>query len=734
MNEDAEAIRTFALTWSEAWKQPELWRASLGEGELTAREVGQAYLRQITSPAEPREVFFRLVEEGAFAAADALLAYRPFIDSVGEAALEQSNAIGFLERRRTSAQLDFLGVWDRLLNRAGQVRLSIDERDSRALQAYCWTARNRSSPFTFLRELRERVEKAERSRTAELRNVYASRWNGLPSAPNVDVWRSAVERALERNDIAVAETLIDAGPDAAIGATTALPPPVLPMPRLGEPAELLRWSLSGAKAPRQFYDRWDVLQGGKGPRRLVEAHLRICEADHLTVEDVEIFVEELEKVIGGSGSGRVILAVEEGFETILCGLDDAASPAIDPIGLPLFVVPKNKTLAADRGPSRAPAMVFVVDPDVLPRRGDMLLTPYDLHHCLVTPEHTVYNLLRILCRQLPQERLLGPATVPGRWMHGWMPEHVAALRRRLVDGPQWLSGPSGIGKTALLHDLSESFERDGWQTSYVSRALDRPTIESHLATNAAPGLAVIVDDVEGLEDLDLLEAAIQLRSRLAIIVCSSNTLTSLLGIAHYRLPLMAFETLRAFAERVLDVSGYQSVDSTLLDRIAFHAAGRPALLYALLRALFHDLSDQGLPRAAGIPNDGLERAYRRKDFQSAARSVLLEPIGHLPRTNLVFGAVLVAIELAADSTNWQGTVPVDDVTEWLKSEGVVMLDDEILSELRTLADLELVHLDSAHDVLQLSRRGGGYTAMSLAGPTDAYFARAKDQFVLALGR
>ena len=725
--DDAEAIRTFALTWSDAWKYAPLWRASLQERQLTAREAGEAYLQHIATPIAPLEAFYRLVDEGAFAAADTLVGYGPFIDAVGQDVLDRSQAVDSLQRRRTSAQLHILGYWESLLNRARRVNLRVDEFDRRALQAYCSASRDRASALGLLSEIREQVESAEKARVAWLREQYQMRWRNLGDSPQNTEWRRAVELSLDRADLPLAESLVQYGPDAAVAST--LPPRLPQMPKFAPPEELMRWSLHGTQAPRSYYERWDVLRGGTGPRRLVELHLRICEDEHTSAPVVAAFVEELENVIGGPGEEKTVRAVNGGFETTLCGLGDAACPAIDPVGIPFFVVPKNEPALPERAEETPLAVFFAADPNMTPRRGDMFLTPYDLHQCLIDRKHIAFNLLRVLCKRIPPERLLPSTTMARGWVQDWIAQHATAVHEMAESGPVWVSGASGTGKRLVLDAVMESFARAGWKTRHITRAADVRTLESALEEHAAVRTAVAVD-----EDV-WADAGVHLepfRDCGGLVIASCTPMGAPAGFRHYRMPLAPFALLHAFAERVLDVSGYLSLDSSIVDRIAFYAAGRPALLHVFLRALFHHLSDTGLPRAAGIPPDALDRAYRRRDFQPAARAVLLHPLDRMPRTNLTLASAFVAVDLAADEL--QNKVGVEDISAWLSAESIDIPDDVIVQELQVLEELELVSVDRNSREISLTRQGGGYAAMSLAGPAETYFARAKERFVSTLPR
>src|SRR5437762_2109829 len=101
-----EQLRVFLSTWDQAWRQADVWRATVGP-RLDPKDVAHAYLHHIACPAEPLETLLRLIDEGAFEAADALLANDSFRGTIGERLRAEGDRIQLeLDRKRIVAHAD----------------------------------------------------------------------------------------------------------------------------------------------------------------------------------------------------------------------------------------------------------------------------------------------------------------------------------------------------------------------------------------------------------------------------------------------------------------------------------------------------------------------------------------------------------------------------------------------------------------------------------------------------
>jgi hypothetical protein len=213
-----------------------------------------------------------------------------------------------------------------------------------------------------------------------------------------------------------------------------------------------------------------------------------------------------------------------------------------------------------------------------------------------------------------------------------------------------------------------------------------------------------------------------------VILCGLPAIRSLVpqsatsGDARHRLPLLPFSALRVFAERVLDVSGYPA-SPQLLDTIASYSAGRPALLYALLRCLFLELDIAFILPGASIELDLLETARSRTDFRQAMRAILLDPVEASPILNIVFAALLMKVDGRQSIS-----AAADVLKESLDMEKIYLGRDEVRTAMNDLRDLELIEEDPATSEVTLSRSGGYMLLSLIPADTQQYFAEAKARF------
>lgn len=192
--------------------------------------------------------------------------------------------------------------------------------------------------------------------------------------------------------------------------------------------------------------------------------------------------------------------------------------------------------------------------------------------------------------------------------------------------------------------------------------------------------------------------------------------------------LLHLSALRSCAARVLDLGGRRTANPRVLDRLAFYASGRAALLYALLHAVLKEAEDRGIPRNASIDVDCLDSAYCTPEFRSIIRRVLLDPVEREPILGVVLAALLVAAEPDPEGSKWGESACADDMRSWLLLEDVHISTEQFGAALERLHRLHLVDI-SADGRIGLSRAGGGYLLLSLIGTHD-YFAKAKQSFAI----
>jgi hypothetical protein len=109
-----------------------------------------------------------------------------------------------------------------------------------------------------------------------------------------------------------------------------------------------------------------------------------------------------------------------------------------------------------------------------------------------------------------------------------------------------------------------------------------------------------------------------------------------------------FGRLRTFAAQLFELHGFD-VSDDVLDRVAFHAFGRPALLHALLRSLFLEIDARNLPRTARVVEEHVVAAHARREYLSAAREQFLSPIEASVDTRVVFATMLFIFDMHAGS-------------------------------------------------------------------------------------
>ena len=205
---DLKHLRDVLMEWPDVWREATLWRASLGE-PVTAESVGYGYLRHLSYLADAEEVFSALLEAGRFAAAEAALDIRLFID----AAVDRDRLESDLQESRQAMQMEVLGEWDDLARQARLLGLPLDEHDKRQIDAYCAALRDGPAALDLLQPLRQTMADALEARTIALRRRFERACAATAGEPSHEPWRKRVELALTAKRIDVAEALLDAGPE-----------------------------------------------------------------------------------------------------------------------------------------------------------------------------------------------------------------------------------------------------------------------------------------------------------------------------------------------------------------------------------------------------------------------------------------------------------------------------------------------------------------------------------------
>jgi hypothetical protein len=176
------------------------------------------------------------------------------------------------------------------------------------------------------------------------------------------------------------------------------------------------------------------------------------------------------------------------------------------------------------------------------------------------------------------------------------------------------------------------------------------------------------------------------------------------------------------AANLVDMSGYRLSTGAVLDRIAFHAYGRPRLLFELLRQVYTDVSDCGIPRSGSIGRAQVDNALCSQAYRHALRTTLLGPVEEFPKVSLVLASALICFRVAETSE-----VPFADIQTWLTSEEIPISPREALSELHTLREMGLLEVNQLGDVT-FSLYGGGGELTSLIDDVATFFTQMKSRF------
>ncbi len=752
-------LAAFLLGWPDVWHHGLVWRTIHTE-DATVGDLQDAYLRDLASPTEPEEIAEALLEDGAFAAAETLLQDPGYLEAAKN--LDIDDLQSELTRRRIESQANVLAISDEFLRRSRRAAAGIAKVDARLQEAYRWATRDTMKSRAALAAVRIDVERAEAELADDLRNELSDQIRLLsPDRAGVAAWQAAVERALHEKHFDVVKSLLAANPDTLLENESERL--VLPL-GLGpfgneDPAEICRWSLDGVGGPPDFYAYWDPLKGGPSARAILQALHAICISQSPTIDQVLQFVIELERLIDPAVAyEREIEPIDGGFRTTLHVLEDVACPVLPAGGVSLYIEVERGLLRAGIEPDARPSIVFSKYPECEADGNFSVLTPWDIHRCLARPMDFRFNLLHIICTQLRADRF--PTVVPTSWMMVGRRTDLERIRDRLSLHPQLVAGPAGSGKTAVLDNLVAAMAEEGWSTHVVpvplpgrgeraqnssgpSRVLQElgDAFGTNLLTPSSPGVLLAIDDGHKIPPTHLnalLTWSEGMPDCRRLIACGDPSLWARVNSPvptedqKYRVELLSFGTVRSFAERVLYLNGYQLASASVLDRIAFYSAGRLSLLHALLRALFLELLDSGVPRRAGVTLNSIEYAFGRGEYQDAARAILLKPAESDVALHITLAASLLVFDLCSDRPGLNESAVLADVAECLRMEEIELPPSRLTACIDQLRGLALVDV-LPESRLALSSVGGGHIVVSLIGDRADYFTAAKTRMILELG-
>src|ERR1051326_7856120 len=452
--------------WPGRWGHAELWRIACGaappDGEVIARSV----LESISRPLDPLEVFRRLLDDGAFSAAEALLEYPPFADAVDDTLIALGSELD-LDNRRFQVRGQFLSALDVLLMRNQRAGSPIAADDPRLAEALEWSSHDKKRADRLLMEIENALRDAEIERVALLR----PRLPGRAARAGGDVpasWRDAVERCLDQRQMDIAEALISGPFGDAADADGALPLP-LENARFANisAAQLCRWILGREAATSGFFPRWDVLSIDAANRSLIETIERLAGAG-TSVDDVARLAGELQTRLNVVAARAAVERFGDVYRTALRGLEDEACPVFAEGAVPFFVA--GEGAIPDEATRGVPlAIVFHTGRELQAPVGYVRLTAWDIVRCLVRPDDFGFNLLRILASQVSRHRFIPQRDrSPNNWMARARSADARNVPERANRIPQLVSGAAGVGKTSLLMSFLDAFDGKGWTCRFIS--------------------------------------------------------------------------------------------------------------------------------------------------------------------------------------------------------------------------------------------------------------------------
>jgi hypothetical protein len=700
--------------WPQGRFLPELWRA-LGSSDEPLSAVAADWLTQLAAPRSATEALRELLDRGAFDAAEYLLLAVNLGSAEHNEWQEQINLERSQARASMEVQLDYL------LERSGSVTCPVPDLKARREEIIDLAIEDLAAAERRYRELADEIQRWEDQYRGELLAELARRRDELGKDPRVAAWQVRVERAVAAGHFDLARESLLGGPGGSVDVLWPALPPLLPFwPFKNFPARVVcSWLREGGEARVEFFNTWAPPDGDDPARDLADS-LDAVLAPGAAETEARRFLDSLECVLRVPPQpARPVEPTPAGFRSLVRGLYHPAMPAFNPLrypgGVPITLVTAEAlSVAAPASPDPPLDTPLVFAETRVPLAdGVAEIRPEDLFRLLPDPRHRKWHLLRFIGSQISLDDALGPAAVQP---HGELVFAREADSAALRSGDHCICGVPGVGKTALLKRILLDLANDGWRAAYLdsgeferllldggrSASVDAGRLGSVLlaatARLAAPdgrdaaGLAVGIDRADELSP-GTLELLAQRDRHLRLYVAGSPELWRRLAtipgcdLRHYELRPLPFDTIRRFAEEILDLHGLSWSGEDVLDRIAHAAGGRPAVLLLLMRELFSQLEQDGRTRRYPFTNHHLDNALRGDGFRDSTATVLFEPLRRDADLKCVLAACLLE---AQESHGSDAGVAGSDVKVWLSVKGLDFGEAEVDQGLERLQDLGIV--------------------------------------------
>jgi len=744
-------LRTFLIGWPELWRYPNLWCAI--HGHTSIESWIRAFIDDLAEPREVTQIPEYMLSRGAYDAAAALLER---VDLLGNApAVDVHYLQGDLAHRRLKAQARVLAAADELVARSDRAGGAITKEDPRLQEAYRLAIQDEVASMDLVSAVRADVEQAEGQSADRLHAELRHRLSRTDAdGALLRRWKTAVERALREKHIDLARFLIETEPDGLNpygDDGVIVPTGILPF-RSKSPTEICRWLLDGQGGPPELYACWDPLRTGSEAKAALSALYDLCSSEYVTSDMAAGFLSALEQLLGYAGTDTPELRTVPG--ALVAGLRGLADRCcFGPVGGNVKICfptdwdrCKTHLISCDE-----PFVVFRWAPHLDVDDRFVSLTPWDILQCLSRPDGFRTELLHTINAQRRLQPL--PVQPADDWSITYRDVDVAAISEKLREQSQVLIGPEGAGMYACGRAVCHSFEREGWicfavehpaaatgadrvggvnDTDRVMKALSEFLGTDLITAQQTSRVLLRLHNVHELYSAEIEAILRWAENKLAqrrVLFCGSASYHGILQSMFmdrsvYRLELLPVARMRSFADRALYVNGYPLTHAFVLDRIAYYAAGRPSLLYALLRSVFIELEDRALPRSAPIEIELLEHAFARNEYLETLRGTLLGPLESEPSLHVTFAASLAAFATTNDQAAGYESASLSEIEEWLNIEEVELPVSEFSLAVQSLVELRL--LDMLPDSrVTLSPTGGGQLVLSIVTDRQRYLTEAK---------
>lgn len=677
--------------WSDTLRAADLWRAASGE-PVDPERLAAAYLKVLAWAPQREDAYQSLLEQGSFGLAERFPVPPRYTEkwqydfwaAHSKAVADVGEQITDLERRAKQIRRPDLFPAERV----PLIRVRSGEEATAAQQA--------------LREIEQGIEAEEEAYTALLRERLASHTAGADAAGDgLRSWALAVERAITSKDFDLADELLDNGPREGLpGDYEAVPNRPPPWTYEKKPLEVILWWLIAREGGRQeFYAQWAPPEGDERGRKLLSALHAFVDGTQVDAETVTHFVDALERFLGEEPSGtQSVEAVAGGFRTRLRGLVDPGAPYLAGRaygdGIPFYLEAAGEWVEVESAVDK-PTVLFTLRTKETAPRNVMWLSAAHLFRALPAVPNRRLNVLRALMPQVPLERAFSTETPdlapPAVW------DRVAEIGRLLepaTSSVQLVYGSPGVGTSAILRKAAFLLEQQGWATIDLSE-LPPATWPEALRTRDSERVVVTYDapTPEGIEQLAKVIASPSQRPIRALLAGGFEVRDLLArefpDAELCRIEPLPFRAMRAFAERILDVHGI-SFNDQALDRIAYYSAGRPALAYSLLRALFVNRAKGGLPSGATLERSHVETAVHDPLFAARVRPWILAPIERSPQLRMAYAGAIAALSLDGSLVDRLPRWSCAQIRDFLHEEDLPVIDGDFELAMNRLADLEVI--------------------------------------------